>query len=193
MLAFGWETLAKMRGQAIHYASSAWGPNMPAPMFCDPTLAFSNLFGVARQGLDRRQFEADTEMFEFVRRDADLLDTRLPSSDRNRFQSYREGLATIAEQRRRLLAMSDRLERHCAARHQSIHQPASRTGLVGGELRGRHQRSYCRRHQRGHHLVRPVRTQQFVARPGARPQSAIISGIPTRCKTTIGFSCAATT
>ncbi len=112
MLAFGWDTLPKMRGQAIHYASSAWGSNMPAPMFCDPALAFSNLFGVARQGLDRRQFEADTEMFEFVRRDADLLDSRLPSSDRARFQSYREGLDTIAQQRRRLLAMSDRLQQH---------------------------------------------------------------------------------
>jgi hypothetical protein len=111
-LVFGWDRLDRMRSSAIYYSSSAWGANMPAPMFLDPTLAFSNLFGVARQGIDRRNFEADTELFDFVRQDADRLDRRLSGAEQSRFQSYRDGLATITEQRRRLLAMADRLQQH---------------------------------------------------------------------------------
>ena len=115
MLAFGWSALERMRDNGVTYASSAWGPQIPAPMFCDPNLAFSNLFGVAGDGLDRRLFEADTELFEFVRQDADRLDKQLSGPERARFTTYRDGLSLIAEQRRRLLAMTDRLARHAPA------------------------------------------------------------------------------
>ena len=115
LLAFGWGTLERMRDNGIGYASSAWGPQIPAPLFCDPNLAFSNLFGVARQGLDRRLFEADTELFEFARQDADQLDRQLSGPERARFATYRDGLAMIAEQRRRLLEMTDRLAANAPA------------------------------------------------------------------------------
>lgn len=107
LLAFGWESLEKMRASRVHYASSAWGPSMAAPMYCDPLLAFDNLFGVAAPGRARDEFEAQTELFDFVGADARELDERLGGDERRKFAPYLDGLETIAEQRRRLLAMAD--------------------------------------------------------------------------------------
>ena len=50
---------------------------MPAPMYCDPLLAYDNLFGVAREGKARDEFEAETALFEFVRPDAEHLRDKL--------------------------------------------------------------------------------------------------------------------
>lgn len=112
LLAFGWESLERMKASRIHYASSAWGPSMPAPMYCDPMLAYDNLFGVAREGKARDDFEAETSLFEFVRPDAERLREKLRPQEAAKFMPYLEGLETISEQRRRLLAMADVLKKN---------------------------------------------------------------------------------
>ncbi len=112
LLAFGWESLPKMRASRVAYASSAWGASLPAPIYCDPMLAFDNLFGVAKAGRAREEFEAETELFDFVGTDARALDARLGGDERRKFAPYVEGLETIARQRRRLQAMTDVLREH---------------------------------------------------------------------------------
>ncbi|MBL8798486.1 MAG: DUF1552 domain-containing protein [Planctomycetia bacterium] len=111
-LIFGWEALDRMKGSPIRYASSAWAKGAPAPMFCDPVLAFNNLFGVAKPGAARAEFDADTELFDLVKQDAERLDRRLSPEERAKFASYREGFAEITERRKRLLAMADTLAKH---------------------------------------------------------------------------------
>jgi hypothetical protein len=56
LLALGWEALARMKDNPINYASSAWGESKAVPMYCDPVLAYKNLFGVAKPGQDRKDF-----------------------------------------------------------------------------------------------------------------------------------------
>ena len=112
LLAFGWESLERMQASPIHYASSAWGPGMAAPMYCDPMLAFNNLFGVAQAGTARDEFEAETALFEFVQPDAARLQERLSPRESVKFMPYLEGLETISQQRRRLLAMADVLKQN---------------------------------------------------------------------------------
>jgi hypothetical protein len=112
MLAFGWESLERMKASPIFYSSSAWGPSMPAPMFCDPNLAFDNLFGVASEGLAKDEFLAQTELFEFLRPDAEKVQKQLTPKENEKFLPYVEGLETISEQRRKLLAMSQILKKH---------------------------------------------------------------------------------
>jgi hypothetical protein len=111
-LIFGLDSLDVMKASPIHYASSAWGANRPAPMFCDPVLTFNSLFGIIKPGTARDTFEADTELFELVKRDVDNLDARLPEAERARFASYREGFEAVGARRQRLLGMVDVLEKH---------------------------------------------------------------------------------
>jgi hypothetical protein len=112
LLAFGWESLAKMEASPIHYASSAWAASMPAPMYCNPVLAFDNLFGVAKEGTARDEFEADTALFDFVKDDVERLNRRLHGAERAKFAPYLEGFESTSERRRRLLAMSETLRKN---------------------------------------------------------------------------------
>lgn len=112
LLALGWDTLPRMQGNPIHYASSAWGANKAVPMYCDPMLAFKNLFGVAKPGKDRAEFEAETELYDFVRQDAAKMDSRLAGTEREKFHPYLEGHEEAGVRRRKLLAMAKVLEKH---------------------------------------------------------------------------------
>lgn len=112
LLALGWESMAKMQGSPIAYASSAWGQNKAAPLYCDPMLAFNNLFGVARPGKAREEFEADTELYDFVKQDAQHMHDRLSGAEREKFSPYLEGFQEAGQRRRKLLAMADQLAKH---------------------------------------------------------------------------------
>jgi hypothetical protein len=127
LLAMGWETLSKMRTQAIHYASSAWSANKAVPMFCDPNLAFRNLFGVAKPGKDRQDFEAETDLYDFARVDAARLDTQLGPTQRDKFRPYLEGHEEAAQRRRELLKMADRLAKHAPAIDEKFTKPRFET------------------------------------------------------------------
>ncbi len=111
-LAFGLDSLDVMKAAPVHYASSAWAANRPAPMFCDPVLAFNSLFGIVKPGAARDAFEADTELFELVKKDVDNLDARLTAAERARFAPYRDGFGSVGERRKRLLGMVGVLEKH---------------------------------------------------------------------------------
>ncbi|MDA0676932.1 MAG: DUF1552 domain-containing protein, partial [Chloroflexi bacterium] len=77
-----------------------------------PNLAFDNLFGVASEGVAKEEFLAQTELFEFLRPDAEKVRKQLSPKETEKFLPYVEGLETISDQRRRLLAMSDILRKH---------------------------------------------------------------------------------
>jgi hypothetical protein len=112
LLVMGWETLTKMHNEPIHYASSAWSANKAVPMLCDPLLAYRNLFGVAKLGKDRQDFETETDLYDFAESNAARLDTRLPAAERDKFRPYLEGHEDAAVRRRALLKMADTLAKH---------------------------------------------------------------------------------
>lgn len=112
LLAMGWDTLAKMKSQPIHYASSAWGPDKAVPMYCDPVLAYKNLFGVAKAGQDRKDFEAETDLYDFAKQSASRIEARLPPSEQAKFRPYTEGHDEASRRRRELLKMADTLAQH---------------------------------------------------------------------------------
>ena len=112
LLAMGWESLRKMQSSPIFYASSAWGSSKAAPMYCDPLLAYNNLFGVAKPGKAREEFEADTELYEFMKQDARKMYNKVSGAQREKFEPYLEGFDQAASRRRKLLAMADTLAKH---------------------------------------------------------------------------------
>lgn len=127
LLAMGWEALNRMKSQPIHYASSAWGANKAAPMYCDPLLAYRNLFGVAKPGQDRLDFESETDLYDFAKMDASRVDARLSLSERDKFRPFLEGHKEAGRRRRELLAMADRLADHAPALDDKFHNPRFET------------------------------------------------------------------
>jgi hypothetical protein len=127
MLALGWETLQKMQSQPIHYASSAWSANKAVPMFCDPLLAYKNLFGVAKPGKDRDDFETETDLYDFARRGASQLQSRLPQSEQDKFRPYLEGHEEAGKRRRELLKMADQLAKYAPVVNDKFHKPQFET------------------------------------------------------------------
>jgi hypothetical protein len=118
MLAMGWETLSKMQSDPIHYASSAWSANKAVPMYCDPLLAHKNIFGVAKPGKDRADFEAETDLYDFARKSARRLDSRLSAT---------EGHEEAGQRRRELLKMADTLAKHAPALDDKFQKPRFET------------------------------------------------------------------
>lgn len=112
LLALGWNTLRDMQGSPIDYASSAWGMSKAVPMYCDPLLAYNNLFGVAKPGMARTEFEADTELYDFLRTDATAMSQRLRGREQDKFRPYLEGFEEAGARRRQLLAMAPTLAKH---------------------------------------------------------------------------------
>lgn len=127
LLAMGWETLPRMRSQAIGYASSAWSVNKAVPMFCDPNLAYRNLFGVAKPGKDRDDFEEETNLYDFAQHDAARLFARLDPGERDKFRPYLEGHEEAGRRRRELLKMADVLAQHAPALDDKFSQPRFET------------------------------------------------------------------
>jgi hypothetical protein len=135
LLALGWESLTRMQGNPIYYASSAWGESKAVPMYCDPVLAYKSLFGVAKPGKDRAEFEAETELYEFASKDAEKLDSRLSSSEKEKFQPYLEGHKETVERRRKLLAMAPTLEKHAPTFDEQFTKPTVESDWWSASLR----------------------------------------------------------
>ena len=127
LLALGWESMANMQASPIYYASSAWGTNKAVPMYCDPVLAYKNLFGVAKPGKDRNEFEADTELYDFIKRDSEKLNRRLTGIEQEKFHPYLEGHEDAAVRRRKLLLMASTLEKHAPAMTEKFTRPQFET------------------------------------------------------------------
>ncbi|MBA4067994.1 MAG: hypothetical protein C0501_30680 [Isosphaera sp.] len=129
LLALGWETTRTMQASPIAYASSAWGANKAVPMYCDPVLAFNNLFGVAKPGKARDEFEADTELYDFLKTDAAATRDKLAGDEREKFRPYLEGFEEAGARRRKLLAMAATLERHAPPLTDQFTKPKFETDL----------------------------------------------------------------
>ncbi len=134
LLVLGWDSLQGMKDSPIHYASSAWGPNKAVPMYCDPLLAYRNVFGAAKPGKDREDFEAETELYDFVRRDAERMDSRLSGSERDKFHPYMEGYEEAGDRRRKLQAMAHVLEKHAPPITDKFTKPKYETDLWDASL-----------------------------------------------------------
>lgn len=135
LLVMGWESMNRMRNSPIHYASSAWGLNKAVPMYCDPLLAYKNLFGVAKPGQARREFEAETELYDFMKVDAARHESGLSDAERAKFHPYLEGHEAAGQRRRKLLEMAAVLERHAPTVDDKFTNPKFETDWWDASLR----------------------------------------------------------
>jgi hypothetical protein len=111
MLGFGLSQLAMMQNSPINYSSSAAGDSKPLPMFCDPRMAYQNIFGSVAGGKSQESYLSETAWYDQLIDDSARLRKRLSGTEAAKFDTYIDGLRQTKQQRLALLAHKDSLSK----------------------------------------------------------------------------------
>ncbi len=88
--------------QAIIYNCSASGRGKPMPTTVKPTMAYSNLFGSIAGGAAKAEFQAQTNMLDFLRSDIKRLHGQVASAERAKLDSHLEAYEAMRNRQSRL-------------------------------------------------------------------------------------------
>jgi hypothetical protein len=99
-------------GDTLVYETCAFGKAQPAPIICNPTIAFNTAFGAAAQGTARTAFNERTELLEFARADvsAALREFNGSSAEREKLERYLASIEQISLRQNDLLGMTEALQ-----------------------------------------------------------------------------------
>lgn len=111
----------------IGFGPSAWGANRPVPIVQNPMSLYNSIFGAIADGPSRDIFESETDLYDFLERDAAAFERQLPSTELDRYGQFHEGLRENVSRRRQLMAMRDRLVRYSPQLSDRIVRPAHDT------------------------------------------------------------------
>jgi hypothetical protein len=123
MLGIGLSQLGTMKAAPIAYSSSAAGDAKPLPLFCDPRMAYQNLFGCVAGGRSQEGFLAESEWYDELLDDSARLRSRLSGDEAAKFDVYLDGLRQARRQRSDLVAMKDRLAKFKPALDETFENP----------------------------------------------------------------------
>ena len=91
-------------------AISARGKNQQLPYQCDPQLAYMNLFGsIVDSGDIAKKYRRSGSVLDFMSKDIQRLQARLPGPEREKLGHYLEGFETLKNRRRKLVSMQKQL------------------------------------------------------------------------------------
>ena len=94
------------------YICSAWGPNMPIATQCNPEFAHRQLFGSVAEGNARHQFDARSNLLDFMKDDVRRVRTRLASPELEKFDHYLNAFESMSARQRKLAEMTAVLRKH---------------------------------------------------------------------------------
>ena len=123
LFSVGMESLNRMKQVPIFHATSAWGPGEKAPMICDPTFLYRLMFGSVATGKQRKTYDENSKMLDFIARTSAQSAETLPKSGRQKLKPY----ADISTFRDSVSSMSDSLktympefdEKYSAPKHET--------------------------------------------------------------------------
>ena len=75
----------------IIYNSSAWGKGQPTPTICQPMTAYGALFGSVAGGNSRAEFNAKTNLLDFLRDDVKRLPGQVAGSEHDKLAAHLKG------------------------------------------------------------------------------------------------------
>jgi len=91
-------------------AISARGKSQQLPYQCDPQLAYMNLFGsIVDSGDIAKKYRRSGSVLDFMSKDIQKLQSRLPGPEREKLGHYLEGFETLKNRRRKLVSMQKEL------------------------------------------------------------------------------------
>lgn len=86
----------------IIYNCSAWGAAQPMPTICQPMTAYGHLFGSVAEGNSKQEFNAKTNLLDFLISDVKKLEREVPAAERAKLESHLGGFEDMRKRQSRL-------------------------------------------------------------------------------------------
>lgn len=86
----------------VIYNCSAWGKSKPLPTICQPMSAYGNLCGSVAGGSSRAEFNAKTNLLDFLLDDVKRLHREVPAAEREKLEAHLAGYEEMRNRQSRL-------------------------------------------------------------------------------------------
>ena len=86
----------------VIYNCSAWGKGQPTPTICQPMTAYGALFGSVAGGNSKAEFNAKTNLLDFLRDDVKRLHGQVSGSERDKLQAHLKGYEDMRNRQSRM-------------------------------------------------------------------------------------------
>ena len=95
----------------VIYNCSAWGKGQPTPTICQPMTAYRALFGSVAGGNSKAEFNAKTNLLDFLRSDVNRLHGQVSGAERDKLQAHLKGYEDMSNRQSRLGEIEGTLRR----------------------------------------------------------------------------------
>ena len=95
----------------VIYNCSAWGKGQPTPTICQPMTAYGALFGSVAGGNSKAEFNAKTNLLDFLRSDVKRLHGQVSGAERDKLQAHIKGYEDMSNRQSRLGEIEGTLRR----------------------------------------------------------------------------------
>ena len=95
----------------VIYNCSAWGKGQPTPTICQPMTAYGALFGSVAGGNSKAEFNAKTNLLDFLRSDVKRLHGQVSGAERDKLQAHLKGYEDMSNRQSRLGEIEGSLRR----------------------------------------------------------------------------------
>lgn len=99
----------------VVYNCSVAAADQPAPIQCDPSLAYQTLFGTAVTGPAQKAFSARKPLLDHLAADVKRAEAGLAGPEREKLQSYLQAFETMRDRHGKLVEMEATLRKHAPA------------------------------------------------------------------------------
>ena len=96
----------------VIYNCSAWGNAQPMPTICQPMTAYGHLFGSVAGGSSKAEFNAKTNLLDFLLDDVKRLEKEIPASEKTKLQAHLSGYEDMRHRQSRLGEIEGTLQKH---------------------------------------------------------------------------------
>jgi hypothetical protein len=86
----------------VIYNISARGSAQPVPTICQPMTAYGHLFGSVAEGNSKKEFNARTNLLDFLISDVKKLEREVPAAERDKLESHLAGFEDMRNRQSRL-------------------------------------------------------------------------------------------
>ena len=95
----------------VIYNSSAWGKGQPTPTICQPMTSYGALFGSIAGGNSKAEFNARTNLLDFLRDDVKRLQGQVASAEHGKLEAHLKGYEDMRNRQSRLGQIEGTLRR----------------------------------------------------------------------------------
>ncbi|MEZ5304004.1 MAG: DUF1552 domain-containing protein [Verrucomicrobiales bacterium] len=95
----------------VIYNSSAWGAAQPMPTICQPMTAYGHLFGSVGGGASKAEFNAKSNLLDFLIEDVKRLEREVPAAEKEKLGAHLGGYEEMRQRQSRLGAIEGTLRK----------------------------------------------------------------------------------